>query len=77
MDVLSDPLKRAKKSRHFMMLIQYVAEQVTEGLIELAKVKSEDNVADVLTKIVTGSPYTEKADQLLGLLPLVLSSFEE
>jgi hypothetical protein len=77
LDVLSDPLKRAKKSRHFMMLLNYVAEQVTEGLIELAKVASEDNVADILTKIMTGSPFTEKADQLLGLLPLDLKQFTD
>ena len=56
-----------------MMLTQYVAEQVTEGLLELAKVDTADNVADVLTKIMVGSPYTVKADQLLGIRPLDLS----
>jgi hypothetical protein len=72
LDLADDHLKRAKKSRHFMMLIHFVAEQVSEGLIELAKVASEQNVADILTKIMTGTPYSEKADQLLGRLSLDL-----
>jgi hypothetical protein len=73
LDMAADPVRRAKRSRHFMMLTQYVAEQVTEGLLQLAKVDTADNVADVLTRIMVGSPYTVKADQLLGIRPLDLS----
>ena len=49
------------------MLINFIREQVQNGLIELQKVPTEDNLADILTKIITGSQFTEKAEQLLGL----------
>ena len=66
-DLTSDISSRAKKCKHFLMLVNYVREQVQSGLIELRKVATEDNVADVLTKILKGSMFTEKAEQLLGL----------
>ena len=48
------------------MLINFIREQVQNGLIELQKVPTEDNLANILTKIITGSQFTEKAEQLLG-----------
>jgi hypothetical protein len=48
------------------MLIAFIREQVDRGLIEIRKISSEDNVADILTKIVVGSAFTRKASRLLG-----------
>jgi hypothetical protein len=48
------------------MLVHYVREQVIAGLIEIRKVDTKYNIADVLTKIVTGLEFTTKADLLLG-----------
>ena len=66
-DLSKDLHKRSKKCKHFLMLINVIREHVKNGLIELRKVPTEDNVADILTKIVTGSQFVEKAEQLLGM----------
>jgi hypothetical protein len=49
------------------MLIEWIREQVCAGYCELMKVATEDNLADVLTKIVTGGEYKTKAQLLLGI----------
>lgn len=65
--VTHDVSKNSKKCKHFLMLVNYVREQVQSGLIALSKVASEDNLADILTKILAGSEFVEKAEQLLGM----------
>jgi len=37
-----------------------------EGLIELRKIPTESNVADMLTKLIVGKAFTIKAMHLLG-----------
>ena len=50
------------------MLVNFVREQVHNGIIELRKVPTDDNVADIFTKILKGHIFTKKAEeQLLGL----------
>jgi hypothetical protein len=39
---------------------------VESGLIVLKKVDTKENVADLLTKIVTGAEFARKAELLLG-----------
>jgi hypothetical protein len=48
------------------MLIEFIREQVMEGLIELQKIPTESNVADMLTKLIVGKTFTIKAMHLLG-----------
>jgi hypothetical protein len=66
-DLTSDISSRSKKCKHFLMLVNFIREQVTNGLISLRKVATEDNVADILTKILKGYMFSKKAEQLLGL----------
>jgi hypothetical protein len=66
-DVTTDINGRIKKCKHFLMLIDYVKEQIVIGLIAIRKVGTNDNIADMLTKIITGSEYTKKAQLLLGM----------
>jgi hypothetical protein len=66
-DLTQDLSKRSKKCKHFLMLVNFVREQVHNGLIELRKVPTEHNLADLLTKILSGQAYTQKAEQLLGI----------
>ena len=55
---LTDGLSaKAKKSKHFMMLINFVKEQVLFGLIEVQKIPSNENVADMLTKALDWSEF--------------------
>ena len=41
---------RIQRSKHFLMLINFIRHQVAMGLIEVHKVATEENIADVLTK---------------------------
>jgi hypothetical protein len=66
-DVTSDVSSRTKRCKHFLMLVNYVREQVVTGLIQIRKVATVENLADVLTKIVTGGEFQTKAGLLLGL----------
>ena len=54
------------QSKHLLMLIKFIREQVVSGLIELKQISSEENVADVLTKLLFGRDFTTKASYLLG-----------
>jgi Reverse transcriptase (RNA-dependent DNA polymerase) len=67
-DLVSQPSGqvRVKRCKHFLMLVDWVREQVIAGYLELVKVATEANVADLLTKIVTGGEFKRKADLLLG-----------
>lgn len=55
-----------KKCKHFLMLIAYIREQVQQGLLQIRKVPTTQNIADILTKPVVGQDFKTKASQLLG-----------
>ena len=67
-DLVSQPSGsvRVKRCKHFLILVDWVREQVIAGYLELVKVATEANVADLLTKIVTGGEFKRKAELLLG-----------
>jgi hypothetical protein len=56
-----------KKSRHFLMLVYYVKEQVERGVITIEYIQSEKNVADILTKGIFGRDFVYKRQKILGL----------
>ena len=58
---------RAKKSKHFMMLVNFIKEQVLMGLIEVQKIASKENVADMLTKALDWKEFATKAAKILGI----------
>ncbi len=58
---------RVKKCKHFLMLVNFIREQVASGLVEIQKVATQDNIADILTKIVNGQDFRRKSNLLLGL----------
>jgi hypothetical protein len=66
-DITKDVSSRTSKCKHFLMLVNYVREQIQLGLITLEKCPTADNTADILTKIITGSEFASKASLLLGL----------
>jgi len=59
---------KINRSKHFLMLVHFIREQVEEGLIELRKIRTDDNTADVLTKAVVGQAFKMKAMKLLGAI---------
>ena len=46
----NNPTLQLASSKHFLMLINFIRHQATLGLVEVQKVATQDNVADVLTK---------------------------
>jgi hypothetical protein len=59
--------RRPKRSKYFLMLADWLRDQVSLGYIELQKIPTASNLSDILTKIVTGSAFKTKAALLLGL----------
>jgi hypothetical protein len=66
-DLTTSLTGRIKKCKHFLMLISFIREQVASGLISIQKVPTEDNYADLLTKILMGLAFEDKAEYLLGI----------
>ena len=65
---LTDGLSaKAKKSKHFLMLVNFVKEQVLMGLIEVRKIASKESIADLLTKALDWKDFEHKAALILGL----------
>ena len=65
--VTSSLSARIKKSKHFLMLINFIRHQVTLGLVDVQKIATQDNVADVLTKPLSWKEFAPKAARLLGI----------
>jgi hypothetical protein len=53
-----------KKCRHFIMLVNFIKEQVQHGLIKFYKVPSEQNTADLLAKPTFGPDFLNKRKNL-------------
>jgi hypothetical protein len=65
-DLLKETSARSKRCKHFLMMINWIREQVQAGLFVLHKVDTTENLADVLTKIITGGEFKTKASLLTG-----------
>jgi len=48
------------------MLIQYIREQVTLGLMEVNKIPGENNISNILTKIITSTEYFDSINKIMG-----------
>ena len=55
-----------KKCKHFIMVVNYVREQLGLGLIQDLKIKGELNNADLHTKKLRDNSFAVKADNILG-----------
>ncbi len=47
---------KVTRSKHFLMLIEFIREQVLEGLIELRKIATEANIAEPNCLLANHSP---------------------
>jgi hypothetical protein len=66
-DLVTSSTTRIGKSKHYLMLIQYIREQVTTGLIEVNKVAGEENISNILTKIITSAEYFDSINRIMGI----------
>ena len=56
----------AKKCKHFLMVINYVKEQIDLGQIEARKIYGKLNTADMHTKPLRTSSFLHMAHRILG-----------
>jgi hypothetical protein len=55
-----------KKCKHFLMVINYIREQVDMGLVEIQKITGEDNMADLHIKPLRDGAFERHAPKILG-----------
>ena len=68
--VTTDESAYMKKCKLFLMLINYVREQVDLGLIKILKISGTQNMSDVLTKPnFNEKDFESKTDSILGKRP--------
>ena len=71
----------AKKCKHFLMVINYVKEQVALGQIEARKIFGKLNNADLHTKPLRSSSFPHMAHKILGqpapILPISTPPVDE
>jgi len=72
--VTTDDSAFAKKCKHFLMLINYVREQVEVGIVSIEKINGKINRADIHTKPLRNGDFGIHANSILGIrteLPVV------
>lgn len=65
--VTTDDSAFAKKCKHFLMLINYVREQVELGLVSIEKINGKLNRADIHTKPLRNGDFGIHANSILGI----------
>ena len=56
-----------KKCKHFLMVLNYIKEQIAPGQIEARKIYGKLNYADMHTKPLRSSDFAHMAHKILGL----------
>ena len=67
--ITNDETAYMKKCKHFMMLINYVREQVELGLIDVLKVTGTENDSDAFTKKKRSRNFADLVNKILGWYP--------
>jgi len=65
-DLVSTDSNRLGKSKHYLMIINFVKEQVRTGLLQVCKVATEENISNVLTKTVMGQEFYKSFQRIMG-----------
>jgi hypothetical protein len=64
--ITTDDQAYLKKCKHFLMVINYIREQVDLGMIAIQKIVGEDNMADLHTKPLRYGTFERHAPKILG-----------
>ncbi len=59
--ITTDDQAYLKKCKHFLMIINYIREQVDMGLVEIQKIAGKDNMADLHTKPLRNGAFERHA----------------
>ena len=63
-EIASNLNAQHKRVRHYQVKCEYMKEKLREGTVKFEYMKSENQIADVLTKAMTGSQYSKVCEQL-------------
>ena len=66
-DLATNSISHINKSKHYLMTIQYLREQVQSGLIQLKKIPTQKNIANVLTKIISAPEFFSSFHKIMGI----------
>ena len=61
------------KSKHFELDLHFVRDHVTKGRVHISHIPAEHQLADILTKLVSSSSFTNFRDKLKIVDPKCLS----
>ena len=64
--ITTDDAAYIKKCKHFLMIINYVREQVNLDLIAIHKIHGEENIADIHTKPMRDGKFDRFVPKILG-----------
>jgi hypothetical protein len=67
-DLVTSSTTKIGKSKHYLMLIQYIREQVKERFIQVNKIGGDKNLANMMTKILASKEYFDSVSQIMGLI---------
>ena len=59
-------VKHRKTSKYYLMTTNFIKEQETNGLMSIQHVRTEENIANVLTKIANGKELYESFIRIMG-----------
>jgi len=65
-DLVTASFGRIGKSKHFLMTTNFIREQIRNGLINIRKVKTEENISNVLTMIINGKEFIQSFTRIRG-----------
>ena len=65
------------KSKHMLIRLQVLKEPHEEGVIELLHLRSENMLADILTKALSYDKWNKLRDPLLGRSPIVANHMDD
>lgn len=62
---ISETMKNSKKTNHINVSVQYLRDMINSGEIELLKILTDFNVADIHTKCLVGAIYKSHRRKLM------------
>ncbi len=62
----SNPVTTTSRTKHVDIRGKYVAEYQQNGMVKIIFVKSEDNIAGIMTKNLGSDLHTKNAEKLIG-----------
>jgi hypothetical protein len=73
-DLVTNTTGRVGKSKHYLMIINFIKEQVEQGIVKVKKVPTNENIANVLTKLINSSEFYTSFYKIMDEIQRLLDS---